>query len=178
MATIVKNNLQDKYNKGTIVIHWLSLLLILGLIPSGFIMADTPVNETKVLLLRMHVIVGFIVFLATLLRVYFFFSKKRPTKIDTGSTFHNKLIVLIENSFYIVLLLICISGIAGVLMAGLGGVIQSGDYKLFPTSMEVPPFVVHKIGAIGLIILLLAHIGGVINHYINFKENTIKRIIP
>ena len=178
MANVVKNNLQDKYSKGIIIIHWLSLLLILGLLPSGFIMADTPVNETKALLLRVHVIAGFIVFLATMVRVYFFFSAKRPSKIETGSAFHNKLVVLIENSFYIVLLLICISGTAGVLMAGLGDVIKSGDYTLFPTEMEVPAFLAHKIGAITLIILLLAHIGGVINHYINFKENTLKRIIP
>jgi len=109
-------------------------------------MADSPTNKTKAFLLRVHVIVGFIVFLATLLRVYFSFSAKRPSKIETDSAFHNKLVVQIENSFYIVLLIICISGIAGVLMAGLGDVIKSSDYKLFPTKMELSLFVLIKLG--------------------------------
>jgi len=178
MKTIVKNNLLEKYSNGTIIIHWLSLLLILCLLPSGFIMADSPSNETKAFLLRIHVVAGSIIFLATLLRVYFFYSSKRPTKLETGSAFHNKLVVLIENSFYFVLLIICISGIAGVVMAGLGNVIQTGNYQLFPENLDVPPFIAHKIAAITLIILLIGHIGGVVNHYINFKENTIKRIIP
>lgn len=62
MKTIVKNNLSDKYSKGTIIIHWLSFLLIIALIPTGIIMEDMEPGVVKINLLRLHALVGIIVF--------------------------------------------------------------------------------------------------------------------
>lgn len=178
MKTIVKNNLSDKYSKGTIIIHWLSFLLIIALIPTGFIMADMEQGTAKLNLLRLHLLVGIIVFVLTLVRVWFFFRYKRPAKLETGNVLHNKLVVWIENSFYYILILLCITGIATIAMGNFGEALQSADASLLPKKIDIPPLNAHKALAILLIILLLGHIGGVINHYIKNKENTIKRITP
>ena len=178
MRSTIKNNLSEKYGKGTIIIHWVSLLLILILIPSGFIMAGTESGNEKILLLRMHVFIGVIVFILTLLRVRFFFKYKRPSKLETGSSFHNKLIVWIENSFYVILLLLSVSGVLTVLLGGLGQAIKTGSYTALPNKLELPPLTGHQVLAKLLIALLIAHILGVVNHYIKFKENTLKRILP
>ncbi|KXK15914.1 MAG: cytochrome b561 [Chloroflexi bacterium OLB14] len=178
MKTIVKNNLSDKYSKGTIIIHWLSFLLIIALIPTGIIMADMEAGTAKLNLLQLHVLVGIIVFVLTLVRVWFFFRHKRPSKLETGNALHNKLVVWIENSFYYILILLCITGIATIVMGNIGEALQSADASLLPENLDIPPRYAHKVSAILLIILLLGHIGGVINHYIKNKENTIKRITP
>ena len=178
METIVKNNLSEKYSKGTIVIHWFSFLLIVFLLPIGFIMSDMEPGTTKLNLLEAHIFVGILVFVLTLVRVWFFFRFKRPTKLETGNTLHNKLVVWIENSFYYLLILLCISGIATITIGNLGGVIQSGNASLLPKRLDVPPLIAHKALAILLIILLIGHIGGVVNHYMKTKENTLKRITP
>lgn len=178
MKTIVKNNLSEKYSKGTIIIHWLSFLLIIALIPTGIIMEDMEPGVAKINLLRLHALVGVIVFVLTLVRVWFFFRHKRPSKLETGSTIHNKLVVWIENSFYYLLILLCITGIATIVMGNLGEALQSNDASLLPKSLDIPPLYVHKASAMLLIILLLGHIGGVINHYVKNKKNTIKRITP
>lgn len=178
MKTIVKNSLSEKYSKGTIIIHWLSFLLIIALIPTGIIMEDMEPGVAKINLLRLHALVGIIVFVLTLIRVWFFFRHKRPSKLETGSTIHNKLVVWIENSFYYLLILLCITGIVTIVMGNLGEALQSNDASLLPKSLDFPPLNVHKASAMLLIILLLGHIGGVINHYIKNKENTIKRITP
>jgi cytochrome b561 len=178
MATSIKNDLTKKYSKETIAIHWISLLLILALIPIGFIMADTEIGEKKILLYRVHIILGIIVFILTLFRVWFFFKNQRPPKLETGSNFHNKLVIWIEYSFYWILILLSTSGISTVILGGLGEAIKSGDYNLLPKTLDVPPLVAHGFLAQILIALLLLHIAGVIMHYIKTKENTLNRIMP
>lgn len=176
MGTILKNNLSEKYSKGTIIIHWVSLLLIILLIPTGFIMSDMEPGTAKLNLLRIHLLVGIVIFVLTLVRVLFFFRHKRPTKLETGKPLHNKLVVWIENSFYYLLILLCVTGIATIAMGNLGEAVQHADASLLPKNLDVPPLGAHKALAILLIILLIGHIGGVINHYLKNKENTIKRI--
>lgn len=178
MKITIKNNLSEKYSKGTIAIHWVSFLLIIFLIPIGFIMAGMEAGTTKINLLRAHMFIGVLVFVLTLVRVWFFFKHKRPSRLETGSSLHNKLIVWLENSFYFVLIFLCISGIATVVMGGIGPAVKNADVSLLPKSLDVPPLGAHRALAILLIILLIGHIGGVINHYIKTKENTLKRITP
>lgn len=178
MKTIVKNNLSEKYSKGTIIIHWVSFLLIVLLIPTGFIIGNMEAGMAKLNLLRVHMFVGILVFALTLLRVWFFFRDKRPSRLKTGSSLHNKLVVWIENSFYYILILLCITGIATVAMGNLGEAVKNADASLLPESLNVAPLGAHKVLVILLIILLLGHIGAVVNHYLNNKENTLKRILP
>lgn len=178
MKTIIKNNLSEKYSKGTIIIHWVSFLLIVLLIPTGFLMGNMEAGIAKLNLLRVHMFVGILVFVLTLLRVWFFFRHKRPSRLETGSSLHNKLVVWIENSFYYILILLCITGIATVAMGNLGVAVQNADASLLPETLDVPPLGAHKALAILLIVLLIGHVGGVINHYLKNKENTLKRILP
>lgn len=178
METIIKNDLTKKYSRGAIAIHWISFLLIVALIPVGFIMADTEPGAQKILLYRVHLLMGFTVLVLTLLRVWFFFKHPRPPKLETGNSFHNKLVVWIENSFYFVLILLSVSGIATVILGELAQAVKTGDYTLLPKKLDVAPLTGHQIFAKILIALLIAHVAGVINHYIKFKENTLKRILP
>ncbi|WP_343670637.1 cytochrome b/b6 domain-containing protein [Chitinophaga sp.] len=178
MKSIIRNNLSEKYGKGTIIIHWVSFLLILVLIPSGFIMTGTKPGDAKILLLRTHIFIGVIVFILTLLRVWFFFRYKRPSHLETGNLIHNKLIVWLENSFYIVLILLSVSGILTVILGALGQAIRAGNYTLLPNNLDVPSLAPHQVLAKLLIALLIVHIVGVVNHYIKLKENTLKRILP
>ena len=178
MKTIIKNNFLEKYSKATIIIHWLSFLLILTLLPLGYIMSDIENGEVKLILLRVHIFLGILVFILTLLRVLVFFKHKRPSKLKTGSWLHDKLIVWIENSFYVILILLSTSGIATVVFGKFAEAIKESDISLLPQTVDVPPLMAHKALAIILIILLLGHVGGVINNYIKTKENTLKRITP
>ena len=75
MNTHVQNNLLQKYSGGTIVLHWLTVLLILLLFPLGKYMAGFAPSE-KMGLIKIHNIFGFVVFILTSIRSYFF-SKRR-----------------------------------------------------------------------------------------------------
>ncbi len=168
--------LSKKYSKSTIIIHWLSFAGILALIPMGFYMSDLPIGESKLTLYKAHAAIGIVILLLTLFRVFIFFKHERPPGLETGSVFHNKLIIWIHNAFYFVILLLCFSGIVTLIQSGAGSALQSGDFNNLPQEMNVPPLTGHQILAKIFIALLLAHIGRVANHYIKTKENTLKRI--
>jgi cytochrome b561 len=82
----------NKYNITTITIHWLSTVLILILFPMGSYMSGLDTTE-KLGLVQTHALLGISVFLLTIIRTYFFFTKKRPKDIQTGSPINNKLII-------------------------------------------------------------------------------------
>ncbi len=79
----MQNDLSKKYSKATIIIHWLSFFGIVSLIPMGFYMSDLPVGETKITLYKAHSVIGVMVLLLTLFRVYVFFKHERPPHLET-----------------------------------------------------------------------------------------------
>ncbi|KMQ64656.1 hypothetical protein ACM46_10435 [Chryseobacterium angstadtii] len=178
MKKIIYNNLLKKYGKGTIIIHWISFLLILLLIPTGYIMSDLELGPTKLNLLKLHFGIGILVFILTLVRVFFYFHYKRPSKLETGNLLHNRLVFWIENSFYYLLIFLCVSGIATIILGNFGQAIQLSDSSYLPENVDIPSLSAHRVLAIILIILLIGHVGGVIIHYLKNKENTLKRILP
>lgn len=71
------NDLDKKFSKGTIAIHWLTAILIIVLFPLGKYMEGLPTSE-KIGLIKIHAILGLIVFILTIVRSYLFFKSERP----------------------------------------------------------------------------------------------------
>ena len=170
-----KNDLTQKYSKGTIVIHWVTALLILTLFPLGKYMEDISFAE-KMGLIKVHAILGVIVFILTLIRSYLFFKSKRPKDLETGSKFNDTLAVWIHNAFYILLITISIAGIVTMFTGGYIDALQSGTSDLILSREDLIPLKAHGFLATIMIILLVLHVLGVIKHYTLTKENTLKRM--
>ena len=62
MSSSVKNDLNDKYSKGIIIIHWLSALLIISIFILGLSMDGLNVNN-KIELLKPHAVLGLLLFI-------------------------------------------------------------------------------------------------------------------
>ena len=171
----MKNDLTQKYNKGTIAIHWITTLLIIILFPLGKYMEGLQPIE-KMGLIKVHAILGIIVLILTIIRSWLFFKKKRPEDLKTGSKINDKLTVWIHNLFYFILFAIAFSGIATMVLGGYGDALQANNFELIKEPSEIPPLKPHGIMATIMILLLVMHVVGVIKHYIFTKENTLKRI--
>ena len=130
----------------------------------------------KMGLLKLHVALGLIVFLLTLVRTWLFFKSPRPADLATGSKFNDKLAVWVHNAFYFLLIGITLSGIATMILGGYGEALKTGNPKLILGHEEIPPLKGHGIMALLLMVLFVVHVVGVIKHYIITKENTLKRI--
>ena len=172
----MKNDLTQKFSKGTIIIHWLTTLLILLLFPLGKYISDINPSD-KIGLIKIHAILGIIVFILTMFRSWQFFKAQRPSHLKTGSKFNDKLAVYVHNAFYFLLFGISLSGIAVMIIGGYGNAITSGNLDLIQDRENIIPLKAHNILAVIMMILLVIHVVGVIKHYILLKENTLKRII-
>ena len=175
MKKTIQNDLTQKYSKATIATHWLTALLILILFPLGKYMENIETSE-KMGLITIHVILGIIVFVLTIVRTRSFFKHERPSNLETGSKFNNKLTVWIHNVFYIILFILSISGLAVMVLGGYAEALQSNAPELIKNRSEITPMKVHGITSFIMMVLLVLHILGVLKHYIFTKENTLKRI--
>lgn len=175
MKNEIQNDLTDKFSKGTIIIHWVSALLIFTLFYLGLSMGDLEVAD-KMDLLKPHAALGLLVFILTVVRSVMFFRSKRPADLKTGSKFNDKLAVWIHNAFYILLLIIGTSGIATMIIGGYGDALQTGDLTLIKAHEEIPPLNAHALAAYLTMVLVVLHIIGVVKHFVLTKENTLKRI--
>lgn len=176
MKKTIQNDLTQKYSKATIATHWLTALLILILYPLGRYMGSIEPSE-KMGLITIHAVLGIIVFVLTIVRTRSFFKHERPSDLETGSKFNNKLTVWIHNVFYIILFVLSISGIAVMLLGGYTEALQSNAPELIKNRSEIAPMKVHGITSLIMMILLVLHVLGVLKHYIFTKENTLKRIV-
>ncbi len=177
MKNTTQHNATEKHNKGIIVIHWVTTLLILILFPLGKYMEGMNFSE-KNELLKVHVIIGLLVFNLTILRVYFYFKYPRPSALKKGDELNNQLVVWIHNAFYFLLLGISVSGIASLFS---GGYLKAMQAKYINDSIAIDsytktPLNIHEILAGIMMVLLVIHVIGVIKHYLLTKENTFKRI--
>jgi cytochrome b561 len=169
------NDLTKKFSKATVATHWLTSLLILILFPLGKYMERLGVHE-KMGLLKIHIILGMLVFILTLIRTFTFFKHERPENLKTGSKLNDKLAVWIHNTFYFLLFAISISGIGKLILGGYGEAMQTGGLKMIKSIEEIPSLKFHSVTAILLMVLFALHVLGVIKHYVFTKENTLRRI--
>lgn len=172
----MKNDLTKKFSKTTRVTHGLTAFLILALFPLGKYMEGLEVFE-KMGLIKIHAILGIIVFVLTIFRTFSFFKAERPADIKTGSKFNDKLAVWIHNIFYFLLFGIAVSGIGTMILGGYGEALKTGDFEMIKNSSEIPPLKFHGIMAAIMMILLVMHIVGFLKHLLVKKESTLKRIL-
>ncbi len=168
-----------KYSNRTVWIHWLSALLIFGLIFTGIKMEHESVSEGKFLLYRIHFSLGITVFILTIVRVIALFNDPKPVNLYPKASFRERFRKFVYNGFYLVILWMCISGILSLSLEGILPALKSGNWVDLPEISADgfhPIMLSHHIVAKFVFLLLIFHIGGFLIHLIQTKENTLKRI--
>lgn len=178
MYTNNKTELTTKYNKGVIIIHWISALLIFALFPMGKYMSDIPIID-KITLIKIHSVLGFLVFLLTIARSILYFTKERPERLSTGSKANDLLAKVVQSSFYFLLFAISISGSVIMVYGGYIDVLMSSGAipELIIPREEIGAIDIHNILATIMMILVAMHIVGVFRYNAIHKTNIIKRIL-
>lgn len=171
--------MNSKYSKRIVTLHWISAILIITLIVTGVNMEHAPHNMQTLMLYRAHFSMGTIVFLLTLVRLLALVKDERAQDLYPKGSFRNGLIKFVHYGFYVVILWMTISGLISIFIQGLIGPAISGDPSMLPNMRETGMSVImisHHLVAKIVMLLLLLHLGGIVSHYIQQKENTLKRI--
>ncbi|HIO11612.1 MAG TPA: cytochrome b [Deltaproteobacteria bacterium] len=127
-----------KYSNKLVTLHWLTVpLVIFSLVMGILVLAELPNNAEKINSLRVHMLVGFVIGLLTLIRI--FVKKKHeplePLKID--NPVRKKLIKVTHFSLYTLLLLMVSSGVSLSLISGVGEIAFFGSTAALPEDFEV-----------------------------------------
>ncbi|OQY02709.1 MAG: hypothetical protein B6I20_06660 [Bacteroidetes bacterium 4572_117] len=176
MKIKIENDLNQKFSKGTIWLHWLTALLILILVLSSFKIAGFGSIE-RMQMIKMHLLIGSFVFIFTIIRTYLFFNTKQPEHLKTGSKFIDKLAIWNHYLLYILLFVISIMGIVVIFTGNYIEGISSGSIDNIIPQKEISILKYHVLITFLAVLLVIMHVIGVIKHYIFTKENTLKRIL-
>lgn len=165
-----------KYSKPTIYLHWISVVAISVSWVIGFLMSDYENSDNKLLLIGVHIALGFIVMVLTITRVYFALTTERPERVRTGNNLQDLLIPFIHYLMLVVIIFIGISGMMIVISKGLQDAFVSGNYLLLPPPVFNIYHKYHEMLSFLFVVLLVAHVLGIGLFYLKKKENLIKRI--
>lgn len=166
---------EQKYGTGAVLIHWMSAILIVVLIGSGFRSGFAEDAVTKAAALRIHVPVAILVLLLTLTRVFWWWRfDKKPSPLPSVPEWQDKIAHWTHRALYLLLFLMLASGIAMSAMSGLpDALFGTADLPLFDA---LPPRAGHGIGARLLAALIVLHAGAALYHHLLLKDATLKRM--
>lgn len=166
------------YNLSTKLVHWLSALVILGLLIVGFVMEDLD-KPLKFDVYNLHKSFGVLALILILIRIPVRF--KNPVNPLEGTPKADDIKAkAVQGLLYFTMLLMPISGI---LMS------QSAGFSVALFGLKLPMIVVenellndiahevHELVAFAMIALLLAHIGAALYHHLKLKDETLKRML-
>ena len=176
------NDKPTRYSRPIILLHWLTLLLLIGVyafiegrefFPKG--------TEMRELMKTMHYMLGLTVFLAVMLRVLFRLGSRSPRIDPPPGWLSQQLAAFMHLALY---LLMIGMPIAGWLMLSAAG-------KPIPFyGLELPALIdenksladsiksLHKTaGNVGYLLIAAHAVAGLYHHYIK-RDNTLKRMLP
>ena len=165
--------------------HWITAAFVLILIPVGIIMVDrgerTNFDALTNTLYSWHKLGGFLVLWLVVARLVYRFAKGAPRDEPTLEPWQRGLAHLTHWSLYALLLIVPLLGwyataLYPALDAALGvklPAIAAPDQALSERVYEL-----HKIGALLIGALVLAHIGAALFHHVIRKDNVLRRMLP
>jgi cytochrome b561 len=155
----------DRYGKVAISIHWLSTILILALLGSGFRAGNAVDAAAKAGFLRFHIPVAILVLLLTLFRlVWWWRFDLKPLPVTGSPRWQENSARWIHVAFYVVILGMAFSGVGLMVLSGAAPAVFGEPGAVLPNFADYPPRAPHGAGGIALLFLLALHGGAAIYH--------------
>ena len=180
---MMAGNARTSYSGAAKFLHWTMALIILGMIPAGFLMAkvlaDGPVKDQ---LYANHEALGFIVLVLASIRIAVKFASGSPPPAASLTRFERIASVSAHHLLYILVVALPLVGWAALSAYGL----KISMFGLFEIPALLPKseawherlFALHRAGGILITGILLAHIGGGLMHLLVKRDGVFQRMWP
>lgn len=166
----------DQYGSVAITIHWLSALLVVALLVSGFRAGGMEDTVAKAEFLRVHIPLGITVFVLTVVRVlWWLFADKKPESIAMP-VWQDRASRAVHVLFYIVIFGMIASGIGMMVLSGAGPIIFGESAAALPDFWDFKPRLPHGIGARTMLILFVFHAGAALYHHFVKRDGLLGRM--
>lgn len=169
----------NRYHPVLVALHWLlAIMIIMGLIMGGNILSETANSDPqKIEYLKIHMSMGMLILILMVVRLVVRFSTSKPPHADIGNGLLNKLGSATHYLFYVVVLLMCGSGLAIAVMAGLPDIIFGGSGAALPATFdEFPPRRAHGALSLVLTLLIVGHVLAFLYHQFVRKDHLFSRM--
>ncbi|HEX8049510.1 cytochrome b [Rhizobium sp.] len=166
----------DRYGTVAISIHWISAILILALLGSGFRAANAMDAVTKAGFLRFHIPVAIIVLILTILRIVWWRFDLKPLPVKGSPAWQERIARWVHVAFYIVILGMIASGIGMMVLSGAAPAVLGEAGTALPNFTDYPPRAPHGLGAFLLVGLLIFHAGAALYHQLVRHDGLLRRM--
>lgn len=167
----------DRYGTVAIWVHWLSAVLILLLLVTGFRAADAPDALAKAALLRVHVPAAIAVLLLTAFRILWWWRlDHKPAPLAAVPRWQNGLARAVHVALLVVIFGMIASGIGMMILSGAGPAVFGDPGAVMPDFHEVLPRAPHGLGARLLVAMFALHAGAALYHHFVRRDATLKRM--
>ena len=165
-----------QYGSVAVTLHWISALLIVAAVGSGFFAAGMDSSLTKADILKLHVPLGIAIFGLTLVRIgWWMFVDKKPSPVPMPS-WQKRSSGAVHFLFYVVIFTMTVSGMGMMMLSGASSIIFGGELAQLPEFRDYLPRKPHGIGARLIIALIVIHAGGALYHYRFKKDGVLGRM--
>ena len=171
------HSVPHRYGSVAIAIHWLSAAAILALFALGFLAANTADSAVQAALLRVHVPLGLLALLLTVLRIVWWLAfDRRPVPLPGMPGWQAGAERAVRVLLYALILVMGASGITTVALSGAAAVLFFGAPGPLPDFWRVPPMNAHFIGALALLALAGLHIVAALHHHFWRRDGLLDRM--
>jgi cytochrome b561 len=160
--------------------HWISALLVIGMLAVGFYFNDMPRGDEKSYWLKMHIGVGGLIFVFLWFRVLWRIIVKSPAPVEQEKALH----VISQLVHWILLLSVLVMAISGPMLIWTRGAdINVFGWFAIPTPIgemhDLHELMeeVHEIAAKVLFVTILLHVAAAIKHQFINKNQVLARMI-
>lgn len=171
-----------EYSRASKFLHWVTALLIFGVLPMGFILEDLPEGRVQNLGYDLHRSFGFVILLLAAARIAVRKIYGVPEAYAGLTPLERRLSTATHHTLYMLLILTPLLGWAAT--------------SAFPVTISIfwlfnlPPlapqsealskvlFKLHEISAIAIVVLLVGHIGGALMHRLIKRDGVMERMLP
>ena len=164
------------YGNVAVTIHWLTALLIIALLGSGFRLSGMEDQAAKAALLRVHIPMAVAVLLLTVSRIiWWLFVDQKPAPVSMP-TWQDRGARAVHFIFYVVILGMVASGIGMLALSGAAPIIFGGATDTLPNFMDYKPRIPHGLGARIMVALFVFHAGAALYHQFIVRDGLLGRM--
>lgn len=167
-----------RYNTTMVVLHWVLAIVILGAIFMGAVVLDEMDSDhpQKILLLKLHIIVGAGILLFTLLRLFVRLRTAQPAPLVSNHKWMDMLAVTVHYLLYLLTILTVLSGLTLAISADLPAVLLNHIGELPKDYDDFLAHEAHEIFANLLLITILLHAAAAFYHQFILKDGLLSRM--
>ena len=165
------------YGTVAVTIHWVSALLIIALLGSGFRAGQTIDPLAKANILQFHAPMGIAILILTLARIFWWWRfDTKPDAVGSAPPWQEFSAKAVHILFYIIIIGMTASGIGMFALSGAGPILFGGLEGALPDFTQYAPRIPHGLGARAMVALFVLHAGAALYHHFVKRDVTLRRM--